>query len=220
MIHLIGKSNQYAERRKEGRLPRGLGKFKYSIPWPIDTETPNLHLSCYFGEVNYADPLDKTDRHNAIDIQVPYGTPVLSPEKSKVVFLDTYSGPKGLVDMLLWGIDSKIVYLLCHLDGDSVPYKVRKRRYSDRYTRSTVDSEEFIGKVGRWPKELTKEVKIPQDVERVYGREYHHLHFQTNYEPNEYGFGFDEEKNGFNPLLILKNLLNNKQLTGRPILDG
>ena len=205
MIQSFGKSIQYEDRRKEGSLPDGLGKLKSSIPWPIDTDTSDIHLSCYFGEVNYSDPMDMTCIHKAVDIQVASGTPVVSPEKVKVLYFDTCD-LRGVVDVYLWGLDSHIVYLLCHLDKDSVPEHIRERSWFDRYTDTIVDRGDVIGEVGRWPLELMNFVKIPADVKEVYGLNYHHLHLEMHYYPDEYDLDSARVKKEFNPLLLLEGL--------------
>lgn len=218
-ITLIGKSRQYAERKQEGVLPAGLADLKHSIPWPIDLENIDFHFCGYFNELNYSSRAGiNSFLHKAVDIQTREETEVLSPERAEVIFFDG-GDSRGLMNIYLFGLESKIVYILGHLDRSSIPRKIKEKTYFSGKTEIEVEKGEIIGTVGRWPVELPPEILIPEDVAKVFERKYNHLHFETHHYPCEHNFSNAYElfnlctagaltstKRLFNPLLILKAL--------------
>ncbi len=207
MVELIGRSKLYDQKKNDGQLASELERVAHDIRWPIDIDGQKLHLSCYFGEPNYSSSKDKDDHHEGLDIQVNAGTEVSAPENSRVIMCQTFD-PRGLVGVYLWGQDTGILYVLDHLDSESLPQEIRAHHYFDRYSKLMAKEGEFVGRVANWPLQLNGEVQIPADVETVHGRNYHHLHLETHNYSNgkEPGSGFLGEGVEFNPLLVLRDL--------------
>ncbi len=216
MVHIIGKSKQYKTKKDCGILPDGLEGFIHTLPWPIDKTTANLHLSCYFGEANYSSPASfpfRPSRHRGVDMQVNAGISVLAPEKSRAVFFCCDRRRENLANVILLGTYSEITYNFVHLDVGSIPKKIKERTNVDVLTDTIVDCGERIGAVGKWPYELTRNVKIPEEVKKIYGASYNHLHFETHYYPCTADdhvegllMGWDISNKQFNPLLVLEDL--------------
>lgn len=207
MVELIGRSRLYDQKKNDGRLASELEVVAHGVRWPIDIDGQKLHLSCYFGEPNYSSPKDKDDRHIGLDIQVNAGTEVVAPENSRVIMCQTHD-PRGVVGVYLWGQDTGILYVLDHLNPDSLPGEIRAHHYFDRYSELMVNEGDFVGRVGNWPLQLKEAVQIPEDVQKIHGRNYHHLHLETHNYSNgkQVGSGFLGEGVEFNPLLILRDL--------------
>ncbi len=205
--NLIGRSKEYTQRVvRESYLPGNLQGLAHSLPWPIDLGTPNIHLSCYFAEIPYSDPIASDCSHNGLDIQVSAGTPVSAPERAKVLVIQ-FDYDRSLADVYLWGEHSRIVYALAHLDPNSLPMNIKKRGRFDAHTETMVDLGETVGSVGRWPFTLKTDVQIPDDVENVYGRQYHHLHFTTKYHQGVLSYrNLSDFYGDVNPLLVLERL--------------
>lgn len=208
MITLIGRSKKYHKEKEKGKIPPDLKEFKHSLRWPLDLETQEIHLSCYFNEKNYSAPEDKDHEHKAVDIQVKAGTPIYVPETARVVYYSDFD-LRGLGDIILWGEKTGIVYVFAHLDKESIAPKIKECSFFDRYRELHVREGESIGCIGTWRRELQKSVQVPPDVVRRHKREYHHLHFATH----DYSHGrmphsvfLEGEVNAFNPLLVLRDL--------------
>ncbi|MEA2004342.1 MAG: hypothetical protein U9O53_05315 [archaeon] len=212
MNRLIGDTGLYIENKDKGFLPVALGSLRHKIPWPIKKDTENIHISAFYNDNHYVIPKiiipGLKDLHDGVDIQVASKTHVIAPETSKVIHIDHCDRRGNLVDILLYSEESKIVYDILHIDKDSIPERISDRAWFDRYTDTEVSCGEIIGEVGFWPLELRDAVRIPEDVEEIYGRCYHHIHLRMFYYPDRSELrGASYLENSFNPLLVLEEML-------------
>lgn len=182
-LFLIGNSNQFESRRGRGDLPLELGRFLYTMPWPVDPKSLNLHIACYFDDKeNYAYPTDDVDLHGGVDFQVAEKTEILAPEDARVLY--HYSDPRGISDVYLLGEYSNVFYGLSHLDPKSLPKKIKNQNDFDLRGDIKVKQGEVVARVGQWPFTLERKTIVLSDVEALYGRTYNHLHFETWYFPD------------------------------------
>jgi len=68
---------------------------------------------------------------------------------------------------------------------------------------------EYIGKVGTWPYILGKNIKVKPDVKKLFGNNFHHLHFKTtltHHQPGtlEFLWEINNDKNLLDPLYLLE----------------
>ena len=214
MIELIGRSAEYNQKKDEGVYPSNLARTmpRHSIDWPLDLADQPIHLSCYYGEPFYPAP-DFPGMHFGLDVQVKKDTEVFAPETSRVL-MQQPKDPSGLDDVYLWGQDTGIIYVLCHLEPKSLHMRIWPCGHSDIATldldsRLIVKKGAFVGKVGIWPSLLRPAVKIPEDVQEIHGRDYHHLEIQTHDYSNGRKPRYKDDLYDcyeFNPLLVLDDL--------------
>ena len=212
MNRLIGNTGLYIENKDKGFLPVALDSLRHKIQWPIKKDTENIHISAFYNDVHYVIPTISIpglkDLHDGVDVQALSKTQVIAPETSKVIHIDHCERRGNLVDILLYSEESKIVYNILHVDKDSIPERISDRVWFDRYTDTEVSCGETIGEIGFWPLELTDAVRIPEDVEEIYGRCYHHIHIRMFYYPDERQLTSTSGlENSFNPLLVLEEML-------------
>lgn len=205
-ITLLAEADRYSLQKRRGRLPWQIQHLRNAIPWPIPVTESPIYIACYVGERNYSYPAHP-DPHGGIDIQVPKGTPVTTVERSQLRVC-LRPDERGLSNIHLVGIESNIYYELDHLDPDSIPAFIRDRMFIEP-DNPILEAGMFIGNVADWPFQLGEDIPVLPDVERVYGRDYHHLHFETHYIPypfdsREFSHTMLSNEKRFNPLLILK----------------
>lgn len=216
----IGFANDYPEYSSDIRencaLPKGLSHLQHSITWPVDMSDPLAHITTYFERENYSQP-EPGDKHPGIDIQLPLGSKILSPDNATVVYVDSDSRTnkaRELTNIMLYSEDNHIIYWLCHLNTKTIPEHILKRSYFDKWSDTKLKQGEFIGEVGVFFNQMMAEkhktgldsnIKIPEDVEKVYGRSYNHLHLETHYIPDIYKL-YIESFQPVDPLKLLKKL--------------
>ena len=194
----LERERYIANAAKGDLLPALRKKEKaYSFNWPVDMSNSKMHLSNFFGEQSYSAP-EHSGIHTAIDIQAPPGTKVRPVEKGIVIFCCEHLAYSNLVDIYVYSESYKLLWLYGHIEKDSVPeriisqtspdayeeIKVTSGAYWEKFDEIEVDTDDVIGEVGSWGSELRENVSVPSDVERVYGRAYHHLHLRVRYAPN------------------------------------
>ncbi len=201
----------YLEHVSKRTLPEALTPLRHTLDWPVDMTSLRAHISCFFGQPNYSASKDK-DPHFALDIQVPEGTCVATPETATFVYKDaqTYiNRHRGLADVLLYSQESGLAYWLVHLDLDSLHPTIAQRHWFDRYSEERFQRGERIGQVGLFFKGeaggLHPSVEIPPKVEETYERSYNHVHFEIHYQPDFHRLGTDIN-NSIDPLALLKRL--------------
>jgi hypothetical protein len=200
-----------------GNLPAGLAKYAHRIAWPLKMDNPLAHITCYFGEPGYSEPRNDP-RHLAVDIQLPLGTPIVAPEKATVVMVDganPINEHRGFSDLLLYSEKSGIAYWLAHLDTASLPAKIRRRHWFDKWSEVEVQRGKPVGFVGEFFSErvrrdygksgLDRSVKVPEDVLSEYGRSYDHLHLEAHYCPDVHDLSYCYN-NPVDPLLLFERL--------------
>jgi hypothetical protein len=116
-------------------LPRGAEQLRHTMRWPIDIGNLKVHITTYFDQPNYSDP-SQGEHHKGIDIQVPEGFPIVTPEDAIVVKVDTEQMNKAreMADILLYSEESGLAYWLVHLDVHSVPIKLLERHWFDKWS--------------------------------------------------------------------------------------
>lgn len=166
-----------------GYLPEVLKDRQFSYPWPMDMSNPERHILSFFGDEHLNKPNDE-QLHPGIDIQTEPGTNVRTIEDGVVVKVDTFEhmGVSNISNVIIFSRTTKLFWIYGHMDLESLPEKIRAHHYYwDIYSKEEVKSGEFIGKVAKWHTHpgLSESVQIPEDVEKVYGRSYNHLHLQV-----------------------------------------
>jgi hypothetical protein len=211
----------YLEHLGKANLPETLTHLRHTLDWPVDMINPLAHITCFFGQSDYSVSKNKTP-HFALDIQVPLGTEVKTPETAIFVYKDSQSYincQRALTDVLLYSSESGLAYWLVHLDANNLPSTIAQRHWFDRYSEEIFQRCERIGQVGlffnQWAikesekknkkGELHSDIEISSEVEAVYERSYNHLHFELHYQPNYHGLAVDV-RNPINPLALLKRL--------------
>lgn len=193
-----------------GELPEAVKHLRFSLTWPIDMNNPEVYLAVYFGERE--DPGNWI--HSGVDIQVKPGTPVKASQGGKVIFTAKVRGMENLTEVYIYSSDG-LLYAYAHMDSERLSEKIKSRLDAslDFNTDVTVEAGEVIGEVGEWPFLLDKSHpypnrKIPPAVEQVYGKEFHHLHFEIRYVPIKDIPSFLLISSGWevNPLLLLNHL--------------
>lgn len=183
------EASRYLQKLSTAELPPELEHLRHTIPWPVDMSDPLAYITCYFGDKNYSDPAHEKP-HNGIDIQLPKGTKIVSPEPTTLVNVElgwTESNERRqLTNVLLHG-DSGLAYKLAHLDTRSLPAHLTQPVLYNYDERSGIrfSERDVIGQVGIFfgremrkhgLKGLGPEVKVPDNVGRVYKRSYNHIH--------------------------------------------
>ena len=200
--NFIGRSNEYHSKTR--RIGCVVPILKHAARWPISLDTPNIHLACYFREVDYASSEGKRN-HRGIDIQTKIGTSIITPSRGRVV-MHRNDYEKGLKDVAIYSDVTKILYVFMHLDTTdaNLPKPSQLVNFdSDFY----VKAHQHVGTIGRWPEELSELVDVPKDVELVHGRKFDHLHFETHfYRKMPDNLIFSTLKKQFNPLGLLVKL--------------
>lgn len=202
MTNLIGNLEKYLEQIEQYELRDELKRFKHAIRFPINPETPNIHIAGFYGETNYCDP-NSHSLHFGVDIQVQKGTPVIASERSVVAFLNI-DDSRDLRDILLYSYEKHIFYGLCHLDKNSIPKKIATRTDFDPNSGVFVEEGEVVGRIGEWSEQLGSNAQIPNDVLKIYGRNYDHLHVLIYHDHD--GHVPSAYAPYFNPLLLFKQL--------------
>lgn len=214
----IGESERYLAKLKQASVPGRLRRRRHSIPWPVDMTNVDAHITAYFGDHNYSVPTHN-GQHEGIDIQAPIGTPILAPEDAAVVIVPNgqhnINRVRGMEDIILYSKQSGLMYVLAHVDSNSIPERIRERRWFDRDSKVRVMVGEHIGTVGIFFNDymidqgkpgLDGQIDIPSDVEAVYGRSYNHLHFEVHNIPLSYMLSSIWTRMPINPLGLLKQL--------------
>ena len=203
--NFIGRSREYGSHL-DGTLPEALQQFKHSLRWPIDLDTPNIHLAGYFNEPDYNDP-DKNSRHRGLDLQVAAGTKVVSPIRGKAVFHQTDPRTTDLMNVGVYSEKLGLLCILAHLDTSGIllpeSYPVLRWENQDQVYRDMV-----VGRVAPWISRLPEQIAVPKDVRKVYGRTYNHLHLECYYIPNKPRTvnEYYQKRAPLNPLLLLRKL--------------
>jgi hypothetical protein len=199
------------------KLPKEAGHLRHTIRWPVDMRDPRVHITGYFNKPNYSDPnQDPNEKHKGIDIQVPVGTSIVAPEDATVVIVDSRgpNEPRKMADIMLYSEKSGLVYRLIHLDIHSLPARLLERTWFDKWSDVKVQEGESLGVVGifynnfmrrREHLGLKRKIVVPDDVKKVYGKSYNHLHFDVQFQPDIYKVHFGMQDH-INPLSVLKKL--------------
>ena len=224
----VGFANErklYIEHAKEGKLPDNLQHLAYSLPWHVDMEAPLMHLG------NFSTPIEKyvqvlcddnydpdnipssiepdniAPLHLGIDIQSMPGTKVKAVESGIVTAFgrDTRKQLEHLANIYVLSKSANITWTYAHLDFDSVPDKIKRHGnfWFDKARSIEIENNEFLGEIGSWKLDLPLP-PIPEDVQNIYGKEFHHLDLCAM-ELDEYGVSVPGQMY-FNPLLLLKKL--------------
>src|SRR3990167_10424047 len=80
-----GDKKRYCKESVKGFLPEEIRHLMWSLDWPVDPNTQNMHLNCFYDMPNCG--LPSSGKHWGVDIQVAVGTHVLTPETGKIVEL-------------------------------------------------------------------------------------------------------------------------------------
>ncbi len=205
-MNLIGKVDEYEAQKTQSGLTPGLKKILHSIDWPIDLDTPNIHLAGFFDKHDYI--TEKDYKHESLDIQLPEHTEVFAPEDVKLVDC-RFDEDIGFINM--WGLKSRLLYTFSSLDYGSIPSKIRSSpAVCDRnYKNFVIEKGSSLGKIATWPGDLDQSINIPKDVEEIYGRSYNHLRIRTENcrgGLRAYPFHNDLQVRMVNPLQFLKEL--------------
>ncbi len=222
-MKVLGRTREYHRNKNKGLRSFRCRELVHIISWPIDLSRRNFQLASYFGERNYSNPSFRS--HPGIDIQVLPGTPVVTPEISRLVSVDKdtlrnsskipFWMEFNLGAIKMFGMETGLLYTFGHLSWDSIREDMKSLHplhvnYLDlngdldlRFGRG-----EFIGRVGLWPYTLGSKVKVSSDVHRSFKRGYSHLHFETaSYDFDDSPtFIIPENFTQFNPLLVLQDL--------------
>lgn len=194
-----GEKAKYYKELTKNNLSEELESLKHSLEWPVNMGIPNIHITCYFGDLDYSySRPDDRQLHYALDIQAPPGTVVTSPEDA-IVVINISSTPineqRGLADIILYSPDTKLAYVLAHLDSQTLSQRVADRHWFDRHSDVRVEQGEPLGTVGLFFTQeflqrqvgrgqslgLNPGIRIPKGVNLVYGRSYDHLHFSAHH---------------------------------------
>lgn len=200
--NFIGRSAEYHNKCNLGGIPKALENLRNSIRWPIDLDTPSIHLACYYGQRNYSDP-GFGKRHRGLDLQVPLDTQVASPSSGRVVF-HRNDLARGLTDVAVYCRVTGLLYVFAHLNTDNMNLP-ETSRFLNWNSSFEVSAGQTIGHVGKWPYILGEKVKIPPEVssEYLYGRSFNHLHLETHYYPKMPGVNrLESLRARFNPLML------------------
>ena len=198
------------------KLPLEIEHLRHTLDWPVDMTDPRSHITCYYGtEQNYSDSEPSDYPHCAIDVQLPLESQVISPEDDLIVVInmssDRINKARGLTDLLLYSKKNGIVYWFVHLDALSVPDNIKSRSWFDKWSDVKLKKGEKLGTVGKFfsgplkDNKLTPNIDVPEDVNRIYGRTYNHVHIETHFIPNINQLHV-ESNNPINPLLLFKKL--------------
>ena len=208
MINFIGRSREYNDHL-EGEVPKDLERLVHRLRWPIYLEsTPNIHLACYFGEKNYANPRAQFPYdmpHPGLDIQANQGTPILLPTTGRIVKckVDKIGG----LTVGVYDEENNLAYVFAHLDARQPPCELIEDTHTKWNSPYFLEAGKPIGKIGKWNYELPDFVNIPGEVLAIYGREFHHVHFEIMYiNPRQKKPRFIEGVYTLNPLLLLQKL--------------
>lgn len=207
-VDLIGDKYRYFHQCENGTLPNPLQQLAQTIDWPVHLGKYPLHIACFFGDSNYSAP-EWLEPHQGLDLQIPQAAEVVLPENCQVIYC-TRPDERNLIDIQLWGRETKLAYYFAHLAPESIPKDITKQTFWNERNR-ILEKGESIGRVGKWPYELSKKVNIPPDVEAVYARNFDHLHFEVQYTRHppgrvEYLKELLQSSSYLNPLLFLKPL--------------
>lgn len=199
-------------------LPKELKRYKHRINWPIDMRDPRVHLSCFYeDQTKYTGPKeDEQDipgfsSHNGIDIQAPIGTEIFTPSNGILYHVDTVgwggvNKRSNLADIMFWSPEMEIMFQFLHIDNKTIPDEISRFKLGgieekERFFGPGIE----LGRIGVYsPHELYPRYHVDEDVQRVYGRSYNHLHVSTFVCSKLYLPG--ENKPKFNPILLFKKL--------------
>lgn len=216
--NFIGNTAKYEEKLKQAMKDRSVKIPRdkmFLADWPIRLNTPNFHLSAYYREDNYANPSGKEGGvwgHTGIDIQVALGTGVFAPENGRIIypFNIPLEDSGNLSNIAFHGFETDLVYALCHIDANSITQKFRGKSF----TRSSInvnnqrvlDRGDYLCKVGNWTSRVSDKTEIPEDVKRIYGKWYYHLHISTHAPQGAWKTPW-KIPDRFDPLVVFKNLM-------------
>lgn len=196
---------------RRGGLPSSLKQLEHSIEWPIDMLDPRMHINGWFDMPHFIFPEDQRWLHYGIDVQAKAGTPVRAPVRCVLQSLSLASRSDGRVyegqaDITLLSKESGIVIVLGHLDENSIPSFLREDGKKFHNERREITPGTILGTVGKWPNLLPRNITLPEDVEKYYGRAYDHLHIGVNHSKSFFrGFVFDDGEK-IDPLLLFRKL--------------
>jgi hypothetical protein len=155
--------------------------------------------------------------NDGLNISMEPGTPVLAPEAGKIVFFYKEDRADGkMCDVVLYGADSNITYVLAHLDSRKIRKSVSGKGnvWANRNSRIIVKPGDEIGVVADYPfKEYGNRWSSPED-KRFWGPFIDHLRVETHYQPYKQAIpSFQTEipggewlGNGFDPLLLFNEI--------------
>ncbi len=217
---------RYLRHAQEGGLPDKLKHLAHSLPWPVDMSNPLMHIG------NFSTPIEKIWQvvsadnydpdnipgtiepdnidplHMGIDVQSVPGTKVKAVESGIITAFsrDTREQLEHLANIYVLSKSTNITWSYAHLDFDSIPDKIKKHGdfCFDKKTSIEIDQNEFVGEVGPFKLNLGLS-PIPEDVQNIYGKEFHHLDLSAM-ELNENGISVSPQQPYLNPLLFLKKL--------------
>ncbi len=155
-------------------------------------------------EPDNVDPL-----HLGIDIQAMPGIKVRAVEGGIVTGFarDHREKMEQLANIDISSKSTNITWTYSNLSFESIPDKIKQYGdfYFDKETIVEVDQNDLIGEIGFFGQALDERVIIPQDVESVYGRRFHHLDLSA-FELDKHGVSGSPQQPYLNPLLFLKKL--------------
>ncbi|OGM30850.1 hypothetical protein A2630_02505 [Candidatus Woesebacteria bacterium RIFCSPHIGHO2_01_FULL_44_10] len=192
-----GDKKRYCKESVKGFLPEEIRHLMWSLDWPVDPNTQNMHLNCFYDMPNCG--LPSSGKHWGVDIQVAVGTHVLTPETGKIVEL-SINERQAMLDIIMIG-NSGIYYIFGHLDWKVISDKFAEIRGlvvgEEVRVKKEVDQREMIGEVGYFGRMSGKFLEtVQEDVKNVYGDTNSHLHIECWY----------RWKTPINPLLLFKRL--------------
>lgn len=203
-------AEHYMKLAEADPLPEALKPVKNSLEWPIDMSDPDLHICGYFGVRHLLMPEDPW-LHFGIDVQAKPGTPVYAPKECVLQSLYLASDSdgrlhEGQAEIKLFSKELGIVVSLAHLDEKSIPKSILEDGKKFHSERGKISEGTLIGKVGKWPDLIPKDIPIPADVEKRYGRKYDHLHIGVNYDESFLRGRVFKDGSPVNPLLLFRRL--------------
>lgn len=218
---------RYLRHAQQGELPAKLKHLAHSLPWPVDMEAPLMHLGNFstpietyikvLSDDNFdpdnipggIEPDNVDPLHMGIDIQAMPGTKIRPVESGIVTAFarDHKERMERLANVYVSSKSTNITWIYSHLNFESISDKIKQQGdfYFDKETMIEVDKDDFIGEIGLFELPLDEKVIIPEDVESVYGRVFHHLDLSV-FEFDEHGLSAFPERPYLNPLLFLKKL--------------
>lgn len=217
------EAEAYTTKINTAVLPAELQSLRHSLAWPIDMRDAPAQITCYFGDLSYSYlAKDQRDPHFAIDIQAPLHTPVLAPTDARVAIVDAttpMNETRGWTDILLLDEEANLAYWLVHLDTNSIPYKLAREAYFGDGGDLRVKRGEMVGRVGLFfndwtvkrqaeygvPPFLHPDVQLDPEVEKVFRRQYDHLHMEIHRVPRSGELSF-KTFDPLDPVTLLERL--------------
>jgi hypothetical protein len=183
----------------EGKLPSELERYKHQLPWPLLKNQTNIYLAAFHGG---PDSAMKEWTHEGVDFQVKAGTTVKCIEDGYVAYARDDERGFYFGNLIIQGSRTHILYRYCHLRLDSLPWDY-KTLWGENRAMPMVKAGQDLGRVAAWFKDFDPQIKLPNEVEAIYGRKRDHLHLGTAYNPYYRQHVFHRSVS-FNPLLVLQ----------------